>query len=145
VKGAFDRAGVAELFWGVRIRPGKPLFCGRTANHAWAFGLPGNPQSCFVGFHVFVAPLLARMHGDLDAVEARTVVRTTRTIEAGDGRTTYRTATLRRRADGACEATPTDAHGSAMTVALALADAFIVTTDAARPAAVGDAVEALIL
>ena len=34
VKGALDRAGVEELFWRVRIKPGKPLFCGRTGDGA---------------------------------------------------------------------------------------------------------------
>ncbi|MEA2169886.1 MAG: molybdopterin molybdotransferase [Solirubrobacteraceae bacterium] len=145
VKGALDRAGVQELFWRVRIKPGKPLFCGRTGTGTWAFGLPGNPLSGIVGFLVFVAPLLARMHGDPAAVEPRTVVRTTREIAPEDGRTTYLTATLTRGDDGVYDATPTEAQGSAMTLALARADAFIIAPDSAPSVPAGGLVDALIL
>ena len=120
VKGALAAAGVEELFWGVRVKPGKPLFCGR-AGDRWAFGLPGNPLSGVVSFLVFVEPLLRRLHGERDAV-ARTVrARTTRPVAPADGRTTYLTATLATAADGALEATPTEQQGSAMTLALARA------------------------
>ncbi len=145
VKGALDRAGVEELFWRVRIKPGKPLFCGRVADGTWAFGLPGNPLSGFVGFLVFVAPLLRRMAGEADAVEPRVRVRTTREIAPEDGRTTYLTATLTRGADGIYDATPTDAQGSAMTLALAQADAFVIAPDHAPAIPVGGYADALLL
>ncbi len=145
VKGALDRAGVEELFWRVRIKPGKPLFCGQTADGAWAFGLPGNPLSGFVAFLVFVAPLLRRMAGEADAVEPRVRVRTTQEIAPVDGRTTYLTATLTRGEDGIYEATPTEAQGSAMTLALAHADAFVIAPDSAPSIPVGGLADALVL
>jgi molybdopterin molybdotransferase len=126
VKGALDRAGVEELFWRVRIKPGKPLFCGTTAAGRWAFGLPGNPLSGIVGFLAFVAPLLRRMAGEADAEEPRIRVRTTAEIQPVDGRTTYLTATVEHASDGTYVATPTEAQGSAMTLALARANAFII-------------------
>jgi molybdopterin molybdotransferase len=145
VKGALDRAGVEELFWRVRVKPGKPLFCGRTAQGAWAFGLPGNPLSGVVGFLVFVEPLLRRMAGEADAAEARVKVRTTRDIAPEDGRTTYLTATLAPGADGIPEATPTEQQGSAMTLALARADAFVIAPDTAPAVPAGGLVDALLL
>ena len=145
VKGALDRAGVEELFWGVRIKPGKPLFCGITGGGTWAFGLPGNPLSGIVGFLAFVAPLLRRMAGESEAVEPRIRVRTTREIQPVDGRTTYLTATLARGTDGVYEATPTEAQGSAMTLALARADAFIVAPHTAPSVPAGGIVDALVL
>ncbi len=179
VKGALDRAGVRELFWRVRIKPGKPLFCGATegprgaggghvaagggppsvvgagGGHVaagggppsvvWAFGLPGNPVSGIVSFLVFVEPLLRRLHGEADAAEPRTQVRTTREIAPEDGRTTYLTATLRRAADGMLEATPTEQQGSAMTLALARADAFVIAPDTAPAIPAGGLVDALLL
>ena len=48
-------------FWRVRVRPGSPLSFGRLPRDRQAlpvFGLPGNPASAFVTFHVFVAPYL---------------------------------------------------------------------------------------
>jgi molybdopterin molybdotransferase len=145
VKGALDRAGVEELFWRVSIKPGKPLFCGRTADGTWAFGLPGNPLSGVVGFLVFVAPLLRRLAGDADATEPRVQVRTTTEIAPVDGRTTYLTATLSRGADGVLEATPTEAQGSAMTLALARADAFIIAPLSAPSVPAGGLVDAVLL
>jgi molybdopterin molybdotransferase len=145
VKGALDRAGVSELFWRVAIKPGKPLFCGITDGGTWAFGLPGNPLSGVVGFLVFVAPLLRRLAGEANAAEPRIQVRTTTEIAPVDGRTTYLTATLERGADGIHDATPTEAQGSAMTLALARADAFIIAPLSAPSIPAGGLVDALIL
>ena len=140
-KGALDRAGVEELFWRVRIKPGKPLFAGQVpATGRWAFGLPGNPLSGIVSFLVFVEPLLRRMAGEADAAERRVRLRTTREVKPEDGRTTYLTATVEGR-----DATPTEQQGSAMTLALARADAFIIAPDSAPAVPAGGEVEALLL
>lgn len=139
VRGAMEAAGVEELFWRVRIKPGKPLFCG-VREDRWAFGLPGNPLSVLVTYLVFVEPLLRRLHGDADAAERRIRVRTTRPIAAADGRTTYLTATF-----GADGATPTAAQGSAMTGSLARADGFLIAPDGAGAIPAGTEVDALVL
>jgi molybdopterin biosynthesis enzyme len=80
------------------------------------------------------------MAGEADAVERRVTLRTTRDIAPEDGRTTYLTATL----DG-LDATPTDQQGSAMTLALAQADAFIIAPHSAPAVPAGGEVEALLL
>jgi molybdopterin molybdotransferase len=46
----------------VASRPGKPLLVA-TRGAQIAFGLPGNPLSHFVCYHLFVARVLARLHG----------------------------------------------------------------------------------
>ncbi len=46
----------------VNIRPGAPLIFGADGRRV-AFGLPGNPLSHFVCFHLFVATALARLSG----------------------------------------------------------------------------------
>jgi molybdopterin molybdotransferase len=54
--------GVEEVFWGVAVKPGKPLSFavrGRTL----VFGLPGNPVSSLVGSMVFVRPALLALQG----------------------------------------------------------------------------------
>ena len=138
VKGALAAAGVEELFWRVRVKPGKPLFCGRTPEGRWAFGLPGNPLSGIVSFLVFVEPLLRRMQGERDAVP-RTVRATVSTpVSPSDGRTTYLTATLR---DGV--ATPTSQQGSAMTLALARADGFVIAPEGGGEIPAGAQVDVL--
>ncbi len=51
-------------FWRSRVRPGSPLSFGHMLGNGTdlpIFGLPGNPASAFVTFHVFVAPYLRAM------------------------------------------------------------------------------------
>jgi molybdopterin molybdotransferase len=49
-------------FWRVNIRPGKPIAFGHYRNTP-VIGLPGNPVSAFVGYQVFVRPVLDRLSG----------------------------------------------------------------------------------
>ncbi len=54
--------GAEEVFWGVAMRPGKPLsFAVR--RETLAFGLPGNPVSSFVGTVLFVLPAVRALQG----------------------------------------------------------------------------------
>jgi molybdopterin molybdotransferase len=54
--------GVRELFWGVAVKPGKPISVG-LSNSGVVFGLPGNPVSSLVGFELFVRPALLALQG----------------------------------------------------------------------------------
>jgi molybdopterin molybdotransferase len=54
--------GVEEVFWGVAIKPGKPLAFG-VRGSALVFGLPGNPVSSLVGALVFVRTALLALQG----------------------------------------------------------------------------------
>jgi molybdopterin molybdotransferase len=64
VKPALAELGVEEVFWGVALRPGKPTWFGVAEGGApLVFGLPGNPVSAMVTFHLFVRPALAAMMG----------------------------------------------------------------------------------
>lgn len=45
--------GVEEVFWGIAVKPGKPLSFG-VRDRTLVFGLPGNPLSSLVGALVFV-------------------------------------------------------------------------------------------
>ncbi|HEX5398379.1 MAG TPA: molybdenum cofactor biosynthesis protein MoaE [Verrucomicrobiae bacterium] len=55
--------GFEIVFSQVNVRPGRPLIFGLTGNRI-AFGLPGNPLSHFVCFHLFVATALAKLIGE---------------------------------------------------------------------------------
>ena len=54
--------GVEEIFWGVAVKPGKPLVFG-VRGSTLVFGLPGNPVSSLVGAEVFVRPALLALQG----------------------------------------------------------------------------------
>jgi molybdopterin molybdotransferase len=62
VKPALEELGVEEVFWGVALKPGKPTWFG-TRGGTLVFGLPGNPVSAMVTFHLFVRPALAAQMG----------------------------------------------------------------------------------
>ena len=62
VKPALKELGVEEIFWRVKIKPGKPLFFGKLGETK-VFGLPGNPASTFVLFEELVRPYLRKCLG----------------------------------------------------------------------------------
>ena len=55
--------GFEIIFSQVNARPGRPLIFGVDGSRV-AFGLPGNPLSHFVCFHLFVATALAKLVGE---------------------------------------------------------------------------------
>ena len=57
--------GVEEDFWGVAVRPGKPLAFGARGD-TLVFGLPGNPVSSLVAVELFVRPALLALQGAVD-------------------------------------------------------------------------------
>jgi molybdopterin molybdotransferase len=54
--------GVEEVFWGVAVKPGKPLAFG-VRGATLVFGLPGNPVSSLVASLLFVRPALLARQG----------------------------------------------------------------------------------
>ncbi len=63
VRPVLAELGVEEVFWGVAIKPGKPVFFGKrvtaVAGETVVYGLPGNPVSALVAFMLFVKPMIA--------------------------------------------------------------------------------------
>lgn len=50
------------MFWGVAVKPGKPLAFG-VRGATLVFGLPGNPVSSLVGCELFVRPATLALQG----------------------------------------------------------------------------------
>ena len=69
VKPALAALGVEERFWGVRLQPGKPTWFG-SRNGTLVFGLPGNPVSAMVTFHLFARPAVRALQGADPGVRA---------------------------------------------------------------------------
>jgi len=64
VKAAVEKLGKLEL-WKLSIKPGKPLAYGEIQGVPF-FGLPGNPVSTFVTFHIVARQYLLAMQGRAD-------------------------------------------------------------------------------
>jgi molybdopterin molybdotransferase len=62
VRRILGELGVEEVFWGVAVKPGKPLAFG-VRGRTLVFGLPGNPVSTLVGATLFVRPALLALQG----------------------------------------------------------------------------------
>jgi molybdopterin molybdotransferase len=62
VRRILGELGAEEDFWGVAVRPGKPLAFA-THGATLVFGLPGNPVSALVAVELFVRPALRALQG----------------------------------------------------------------------------------
>ncbi len=142
----FVRAIVSEQgqldFWGVNMRPGKPLAVGEYRGIPF-IGLPGNPVSAFVGFEVFVRAALMRLAG-LEPVERpRLKVVLAEAVES-DGRESYLRAIVEQRPEGA-SARLTGHQGSGNLFSLVEANALLLVPAGVKSLAVGSQAEAWLL
>ena len=62
VKECLETAGVKQLFYKLKQRPGKPFFAGKKGSK-WVFALPGNPASVHSCFVQYVRPCLRAQMG----------------------------------------------------------------------------------
>ncbi|MFH2132878.1 MAG: gephyrin-like molybdotransferase Glp [bacterium] len=64
IPGLLAAKGVKKILHNVRVKPGKPLWFGKTVNGSYVFGLPGNPVSVQTCFKIFVEPLIRKLSGN---------------------------------------------------------------------------------
>jgi molybdopterin molybdotransferase len=129
-------------FWKVNMRPGKPLAFGEYGGINF-IGLPGNPVSAFVGFEVFVRPVLEKMKGSLDGNKLIVKVRSEEEIES-DGRESYLRARVQEK-DGVLFAKLTGHQGSGNLLSLVQADALLIIPAGVKCVPAGQEVEAYLL
>lgn len=146
--GAFDfikeliEANGNMEFWRVNMRPGKPLAFGAYRGRSF-IGLPGNPVSAFVGFEVFVRPVLERLSGSMDGDRQIVRVRCVEEIES-DGRESYLRARLQDQ-NGERWAALTGHQGSGNLLSLVQADALLIIPAGVKCVPAGSEVEAILL
>ena len=115
--------GVEEVFWGVAMKPGKPLSFG-VRGSTLVFGLPGNPVSALVGAVVFVTPALRALQGALSPEPAYELGVAAVPLRRGAERDEFVRARRVRAADGVV-LEPVAGQESHMIVRAAAADALI--------------------
>lgn len=118
VRRCWQELGMTERFWRVAIKPGKPVLFGVAPTGALVFGLPGNPVSALVTFHLFVRPALRVMQGL--PIEPPFEVVLGMPVQGAPARDDFIRVRLR---DGV--AVPLNRQGSHMASGLALADALV--------------------
>jgi len=112
--------GMAQAFYKVAMRPGKPLMAGRLRDVPM-IGLPGNPVSAMVCGTVFVVPVLRKMLGLPAAPAARVDLPLGVDLPANGPREHYMRAMVR---DGAV--LPEDNQDSSLLGILSRADVLMV-------------------
>ncbi|MBK9155950.1 MAG: molybdopterin molybdotransferase MoeA [Chloracidobacterium sp.] len=138
-KAAFKKVGARLLFEKVAVKPGKPaVFAVR--GKKLLFGLPGNPVSAAVTFHLFVRRAILALQSAGPAPPDRGFAVLNSPLKGNRLRDTYLAATFASSADGKLIAVPLPSAGSADLVAFARAEALIVVPKAMTFAA-GDVVE----
>ncbi|AIE85729.1 gephyrin-like molybdotransferase Glp [Fimbriimonas ginsengisoli] len=118
VRPTWESLGVREVFWRVSIKPGKPVFFGKSESGPLVLGLPGNPVSSLVTFRLFVRPALLALQGRKDG--GIFTVRAGVEMRGSDSRDEFVRVNLR---DG--HAYPTPHQGSNEATGLATADALV--------------------
>lgn len=142
VKGTMAELGVEQVFWGVKFKPGKPLFFG-VRDDAGVFGLPGNPVSAMVCFDLFVRPALMRMMGREDRERPRVQVYFDEAVHNRFGRLHAMRVSLKRTGKG-WRAESVGAQGSGLVSSLTKADALALIGPESEVRA-GEYVEAIVL
>jgi molybdopterin molybdotransferase len=144
VKGALEALGAETKFWRVAMKPGKPLFVSRLRGKV-VFGLPGNPVSCFVSFHLFVAPALRKALGLREPwLPPRVRARLGSAVRSNGERRVFARATLCAE-DGELVAHPLTSQGSGSLTSMAGVNALVIVEEGMSGADANAMVEALVL
>ena len=143
VKGTMLDLGVEQVFWGVKFKPGKPLFFG-VREGASVFGLPGNPVSAMVCFELFVRPALVKMMGRQDSGRPRIHVYFEEDVRNSFGRMHAMRVSLEKTQRGWL-ARSVGAQGSGLVSSLTKADALALIGPESEGVKAGDLVEAIVL
>ena len=124
-KAAFIASGAKILFDRVALKPGKPAVFAKRRRKI-VFGLPGNPVSAAVTFHLFVRRTLGLLQSSADPAMRRGFASLYAPLRGNNARDTYFPARLVNSADGKLVAVPLAWSGSSDFVSFAHAEALVV-------------------
>lgn len=123
-KTALNEIGATIFFESIRLKPGKPTVFARLGDKL-IFGLPGNPVSVAVTFHLLVRTALLMMQGADPAPEEGFAV-LGKPARGTKERDSYLPATLKTDKKGRLVATPLKWHGSSDFISFSRAQAVVV-------------------
>jgi len=148
VKGALAEVGVQERFWRVAMRPGGPTWFGvlprEDGRPTLVFGLPGNPVSAMVTFHLFARPALRALAG-LDPDAGRTEATLATAYRKKPGKAHYLRCRLELAQDGWRAHLTRESQGSHVLTSMLGADALALMPADREEIAAGERVEVELL
>src|SRR5438045_7195589 len=113
VRDVLSEDGLANDFWEIAMRPGKPLMVGRYRGVPMV-GLPGNPVSTLVCSLLFLKPALERLSGLPDNSDPPITARLGVALQQNDRRQDDLRARLQRAPDCAPEVGPFEVQDSSL-------------------------------
>ncbi len=125
-------------FWQVNMRPGKPVAFGMYKGIP-LIGLPGNPVSAYVGFEVFVRPVIGKL-GGLSKLDHPTIKVVLGEAIESDGRESYLRAILKSEGSKTV-AFLTGHQGSGNLHSLVLANALLIVRSGVKSLPIGAEVD----
>jgi molybdopterin molybdotransferase len=143
VRRTLAELGVREEFWGVAVKPGKPVSFG-TRDATLVFGLPGNPVSSLVGNELFVRPAVHALQGAAEPGPTYDVGRLAAPVRRNHRRDEFVRARRRITPDGAV-LEPIAGQESHMIARAAAANALVFVSLGDGEVAAGETVRYLLL
>ncbi|ART81066.1 molybdopterin molybdenumtransferase MoeA [Oceanisphaera avium] len=111
-------------FWKLAIKPGKPFAFGHINDTAF-FGLPGNPVSAAVTFHLLVRPALATLSGETLAPTVTLQAQALMDFKKSPGRMDFQRGIVSTQADGSLGVVAAGAQSSGVFSAMAEANCLL--------------------
>jgi molybdopterin molybdotransferase len=133
--------GVREIFWGVAVKPGKPVSFG-VRGRTLVFGLPGNPVSALVGCQLFVRPAVLALQGAADPGPTYHVGRLAGSVRSNEARDQLLRARV-AMVDGTAQLEPISGQESHMIARAATASALVLVPRGDRELRAGETVRYL--
>lgn len=132
----YTKEVLAELgeigFWKVAIKPGKPFAYGKLTNSHF-MGLPGNPVSAAVTFHILALPAIVKMMGGKYQNPQRFLAQTTQRIKKRPGRMDFQRGIAHVDESGHWQVTPFTGQGSGIMTSLSNANCYLVLPQESGP------------
>ena len=140
---ALSELGAEIYFERLRLKPGKPTVFAKL-RRSYIFGLPGNPVSAAVTFHLFVRTMIRGMQGASHPMLKSGYAVASGGFKATPERDAYMPGKLGTDGEGRLTVTPIAFHGSSDFIGFASAEALVPVKRGLRFAA-GDVVPVLFI
>lgn len=148
-KRVLDGLGYEPGFWRARVRPGSPFGFGHLPAEGRAsvpvFGLPGNPASAFVTFHLFARPFISALAGHRHPFPPVVRARAGTAMAGPRGLAVHPRVRLRAASGGGWVAVPSGHQSSALVAPTGRADGLAVLPEGVERIAEGEEVDVLLL
>ncbi|MFP3839894.1 gephyrin-like molybdotransferase Glp [Bacillus safensis] len=139
----YEKLGAKVLFNKVAMRPGSVTTVAAMPNGQLLFGLSGNPAACFVGFELFVKPIIYKWYMKENPFPAFAEAKLTHDFPKANPFTRFVRAAL-QFTGSQISVTPTGLDKSSAVTSIAEADCFIMLPGGTRGFQAGDQVDVLL-